>query len=232
MQPVPGLGSDVRQGVHYNVFYFSSSDCVDSYISRSTDTPFVRPRKPGSGHEFDGVATMLACHIVTAPPRESSSPMDFSDHSSTSLLSLRYPMSRDSRSHCGDTEVAFLDLPLEAHVIPGRGRQLSAALPFLCIASSDNVADLMASVACQRYIWGNPQPVVGFVLSETGVLARLVVSWVDAATVSHTFFRWRSFSSALKTFSMSSISHCLRHPTWASSISQTLRLPCVSRNSF
>ncbi|KAJ7087127.1 hypothetical protein C8R44DRAFT_991403 [Mycena epipterygia] len=140
------------------------------------DTPFVRPRRPVPDGGFDGIATILACHVVAGlednryfmglvqDGRESSPSVSGAEstHSSASTSSLH--------------------LPLEAHVLPGHGRQLFAALPFFCIADSDNIVDLMSSVACQRHVWGIPEPVIGFVLSDTGVIGKLVLSWVDVVT--------------------------------------------------
>ncbi|KAJ7247889.1 hypothetical protein B0H12DRAFT_1303529 [Mycena haematopus] len=153
-----------------------------------TDTPFVRPRRPAPDRGFDGAATMLACHV-----KDSSSLMDISKESPYSSCSeqgseVSLPtidmMSGDTLfpSECSDTGPPSIDLPLEAHVVPGRGRQFFAVIPFLSIADSNNVVDMMSSVACQRYVWGIPEPAVGFALSETGVVAKLVVSWVDLAT--------------------------------------------------
>ncbi|KAJ7077178.1 hypothetical protein B0H15DRAFT_1004117 [Mycena belliarum] len=41
----------------------------------------------------------------------------------------------------------------------------------------------MSSAACQRHVWGIPGPVVGFALSKSGVAAKLVLSWIDPATL-------------------------------------------------
>ncbi|KAJ7247886.1 hypothetical protein B0H12DRAFT_1235133 [Mycena haematopus] len=153
-----------------------------------TDTPFVRPRRPTPDRAFDGVATMLACHI-----KDNSSLMDVfrenpdsscSEQGSELSLPTVDMMSADTLfpSDSSDTGPPSIDLPLEAHVLPGRGKQCFAALPFLSITDSNNVVDMMSSVACQRFVWGIPEPAVGFVLSETGVVAKLVVSWVEPAT--------------------------------------------------
>jgi hypothetical protein len=57
-------------------------------------------------------------------------------------------------------------------------------LPFLSVADSKNITDLMSSLASQRYVWGIKEPVMGFMLSDNGVEARLVLSWVNPSTVS------------------------------------------------
>ncbi|KAJ6578995.1 hypothetical protein B0H10DRAFT_2235989 [Mycena sp. CBHHK59/15] len=155
-----------------------------------TDTSFVRPRRRAPDRGFDGLATMLACHIVTSLSADNSPPINISEESpdplrsegSSSSLPPGDPMSVDTKSDSSDAGASSIDLPLEAHVLPGRGRHLFAAIPFLSFADSDNFVDLMSSVACQRYVWGIPEPALGFVLSATGVVMKLVVSWVDLAT--------------------------------------------------
>ncbi|KAJ6572627.1 hypothetical protein B0H10DRAFT_2106578 [Mycena sp. CBHHK59/15] len=85
-------------------------------------------------------------------------------------------------SHSSVTSTRSLDVVVEGHVLPGRGRHLDAFLPILCIADSDNIVPLMCSVACQRYVWGISDPVVGFLFSETRAVVRLVVAWIDPVT--------------------------------------------------
>ncbi|KAJ7501285.1 hypothetical protein B0H11DRAFT_2275280 [Mycena galericulata] len=138
-----------------------------------TEAPFVRPRtKTPDSDDFDGVATMLACHVL-----EGDVPLPSSEDSTTLASETAYPgASSDAES---DPSPSF-NGPLGAHILPGRGVHACAALPFLCVADQDNIADLMASVACQRHVWGDPDPAVGFVLS--GAVMTLVLSWLDPAT--------------------------------------------------
>jgi hypothetical protein len=141
----------------------------------------VRPRTttPHCG-EFDGIATILACYSVEGIGKDSLAMVDEPPNSS---LPAGDPMSVDNESHPSGSGAASIDVPLEAHVIPGRGRHLCALLPFLCLADIDHIVDLMSSVACQRYVWGIPQPAVGFAISKSGTIATLILSWVDVATV-------------------------------------------------
>ncbi|KAJ7172127.1 hypothetical protein C8R46DRAFT_1084890 [Mycena filopes] len=60
----------------------------------------------------------------------------------------------DSESSQSNVGPPSIDAPVDAHVLPGRGRHLSAALPFLCFARSDDIVALMTSAACQRYVRG------------------------------------------------------------------------------
>jgi hypothetical protein len=177
---------------------------------------------------------MLACHIVTNFP-DKSSPMDISKECPDSLCSAESSlptvdlMRVDTASDSSDAGPPSIDLPLEAHVLPGRGRQFFAALPFLSIADDNNAVDMMTSLACQRYVWGISEPAVGFVLSETGVVTKLLLSWLDPTTVS----RERSLDtvcSLLIFFSMSYILHVPTRNSAAFSILRIPRPPCVSRN--
>ncbi|KAJ7195480.1 hypothetical protein GGX14DRAFT_676693 [Mycena pura] len=182
-------------------------------LAHIADTPFVRPlTKTFDPDKFDGVATLLVCHIAEGSPKTCSSSgnmesehsdsrtmesehsdsrrmesehsdMDSrrmeSEHSDISLLP-DYPMSVDNRSDTSSSEAPSIEVPLNAHILPGRGRHTYAVIPVLCVADRQNIVDLMTSVACQRHVWGISRPVVGFEIS--GVVARLVLSWVDPVT--------------------------------------------------
>ncbi|KAJ7851949.1 hypothetical protein B0H14DRAFT_3866195 [Mycena olivaceomarginata] len=163
---VPFVSTSLRVLVHM---------CAKGAIIMN-ETAFVRPRTttPHRGR-FDGVATLLACHSVEAGP-------DMVDERSRSSLPAVYPMSVDSASASSSSGASCIDVPLDAHVIPGRGRHLYVLLPFLCVADTNHIVDLMSSVACQRHVWGIPPPAIGFALSKSGTTATLVLSWVDLST--------------------------------------------------
>ncbi|KAJ7714769.1 hypothetical protein DFH07DRAFT_863228 [Mycena maculata] len=147
------------------------------------ETAFVRPRtKTPHRGEFDGVATFLACHSVEGFARDSSSGPDMVDERSRSSLPAVSPMSVDDASASSSSGASSIDVPLDAHIIPGRGRHLCLLLPFLCVADTNHIVDLMSSAACQRYVWGIPPPAIGFALSKSGTTATLVLSWVDLYT--------------------------------------------------
>ncbi|KAJ7270723.1 hypothetical protein B0H12DRAFT_1320184 [Mycena haematopus] len=132
-----------------------------------TEAPFVRPRtKTPDSDDFEGIATMLACHVFDGDVPEDPRPLG------------SVPTSSDAESD-PPPRLSF-NGPLGAHILPGRGVHTCAALPFLCVADQDNIADLMGSVTCQRQVWGIPFPVVGFVLS--GTVMTLVLSWFDPDT--------------------------------------------------
>ncbi|KAJ7601514.1 hypothetical protein B0H17DRAFT_159612 [Mycena rosella] len=153
-----------------------------------TGAAFLRPRTTTPQRRgFDGIATMLACHPVHSFEKGSKSltsgslPDTIGDSPDASLPAV-YPMQMDSESDCFPSGASSLDVPLDAHVPPGRGRHPGAVLPFFCVADIDNIVDLMSTVACQRHVWGIAQPVIGFALSESGVVAKFVLSWLDPAT--------------------------------------------------
>ncbi|KAJ6490631.1 hypothetical protein C8R47DRAFT_453779 [Mycena vitilis] len=175
------------------------------------DVSFVRPRNTTPERGVDGIATLLACHTVDGIKKEHLSPasqlatkssvpsahpmsIDDDERSSASSIESEHSTSSGSPSIESDSSsnssaspshscsVSSIDVPTEAHILPGRGRHLCAVLPFLCVADMDNIADLMASVACQRFVWEITEPVVGFGLSETGVVAKLFISWTDLIT--------------------------------------------------
>ncbi|KAJ6451090.1 hypothetical protein C8R47DRAFT_1329775 [Mycena vitilis] len=154
----------------------------------NTDARFVRPRRlPVAEDALDGIATMLVCHLVVNPQHEDPPPpMDAVEAEPESAESSDL-MSVDADSDQSSTLASSnsppsVDLPLEAHILPGCGRHHFVALPLLCCAGNDSITDLMCSVACQRHVWGINEPVVGFLFSPSGVSATLVLSWVDPIT--------------------------------------------------
>ncbi|KAJ7685566.1 hypothetical protein DFH06DRAFT_1158840 [Mycena polygramma] len=140
---------------------------------------------PASQVATEASATSLpSVHPSSTDDQCSSASLVESENSDSSGSPL---MQRESFDSCSSSpsysgSVSSIDVPPEAHILPGRGRHLCAVLPFLCVADVDNMADLMSSVACQRHVWGIMEPAVGFVLSETGVVAKVVLSWLDAST--------------------------------------------------
>ncbi|KAK0487846.1 hypothetical protein IW261DRAFT_1450324 [Armillaria novae-zelandiae] len=72
-----------------------------------------------------------------------------------------------------------LDVSFHAHVLPGRGHRTNAVLPIICIADTENIVPLVASVAYQRRVWGIEDPVVGVILAKDGFSAQVVLGWTD-----------------------------------------------------
>ncbi|KAG2753438.1 hypothetical protein P692DRAFT_20241988, partial [Suillus brevipes Sb2] len=79
-----------------------------------------------------------------------------------------------------DGSVDSLDLPLQAHMLPGRGRRLSAVVPVLLVADPHNIIPLLCSALYQRHVWGIRQPVVGLCCSRTGTIAATIFGWLES----------------------------------------------------
>ncbi|KAJ7677146.1 hypothetical protein B0H14DRAFT_2656162 [Mycena olivaceomarginata] len=165
-------------------------------------TPFVRPRITTDlavETQLDGIALLLAGHVIDKVDGVYPNEMALDDTggstdgsedvtmetASESVVSWASASPADSdvtsRSSTADSG-SSLDIPLNAHVLPGGGRHFDAFLPFICVADTDNIAELMVSVASQRIVWGISAPVIGFVVSRNGIRAGLVISWADRMT--------------------------------------------------
>jgi hypothetical protein len=79
-----------------------------------------------------------------------------------------------------DDSVDSLDLPLQAHMLPGRGRRLSTVVPVLLVADPHNIIPLLCSALYQRHVWGIRQPVVGLCCSSTGTIATAIFGWLES----------------------------------------------------
>ena len=75
-----------------------------------------------------------------------------------------------------------LDVSLDAHVIPGRGKRVDCLLPVVCAAQEDTIEALVTSVVCQRYVWKMSSPVLGISLSNRSTIARIVLGWAEVPT--------------------------------------------------
>ncbi|KAJ7191573.1 hypothetical protein GGX14DRAFT_578876 [Mycena pura] len=188
--------------------------------------PFVRPRIIPPDNRFDGIAEMLACHIVESFEGDSSMLGDEkSSHfeaasfapSGSNAISNQNSQSnktsnRENRRKIRDCDPAetsvrgsvsdptsaeesnsreipdpassfslasepSIDVSLDGHIFLGRGKHSQALLPFLCIADAENIFELVASVACQRYVWGISEPAIGFLSPSSGAVLELVLSY-------------------------------------------------------
>ena len=175
----------------------------------SEETPFVMPRAQNVTSQpsdlIDGHATLIAAHTIRSTPmndpdrsgsssgnREDedelmdsadSSPMDHSERSSTTD-SPRSADDKDESMYSADSgpcdgSLDGLDLPLQAHMLPGQGRWNYAILPVLLIADSRNIVPLLCSTLYQRHVWGIREPVVGMCCSNTGTIATTIFGWLD-----------------------------------------------------
>ncbi|KAJ6485346.1 hypothetical protein C8R47DRAFT_1129906 [Mycena vitilis] len=203
------------------------------------DVPFARPRVAPSQCGLDtlhGVAIMLACHVVEGCAKEPIPGPAFSSRASTKpKSSLFYSLDEDSECDGSNADIQSLDVPLEAHILPGSGKMHERAhLPFLCVADSANIIDLMASVACQRYVWGFDEPAVGFAMSAGGLRASLVLSWVDPTTnivhVAHTVSDLKGGISGIFDFTDAASTLAFAHFVLDFSSTFCTTTSCKSRN--
>ncbi|KAG2358618.1 hypothetical protein BDR07DRAFT_1611785 [Suillus spraguei] len=143
------------------------------------DASFIMPRAQNVASQplnlIDGRATLLAAHAIFSAPRT---------HSDTSRTSSRNEEDEDESMQSADSDssdgsVESLDLPLQAHMLSGRGRRLSAVVPVLLVADSYNIVPLICSTLYQRRVWGIRQPVVGLCCSSTGTIATAIFGWLD-----------------------------------------------------
>ena len=91
-----------------------------------------------------------------------------------------------STSSTSEDSFVTLDIPFDAHVLPGHGKRVDCQFPVVCAADEDVIDALITSTVCQRHVWGISLPVVGVSLSKSSSTAKVVVGWiqVDDTTVS------------------------------------------------
>ncbi|RDB29891.1 hypothetical protein Hypma_014044 [Hypsizygus marmoreus] len=88
--------------------------------------------------------------------------------------------SGESGESDGTSSERSLDMPLSAHLLPGRGRRLWCAIPVFAVAKSDGISPLLSSILYQRFVWGIDLPAVGITISESGDIARVILAWLDS----------------------------------------------------
>ena len=157
------------------------------------EVPFILPRaatfEQHQRETLDGTATVLLSYVVdnieVSEPHCQIGPVDvrrksISSHPSDVLMdgedvSMYYSGQPSTQA----PSMPSIDVPFDAHVLPGRGRRLCAILPLLCVADEANITPLMSSVLYQRYVWGIDDPVVGISFSKTGTIGRVLLGWLD-----------------------------------------------------
>jgi len=155
----------------------------------------------------DGHATLIAAHIIYSRPKvhldqsstnsgkeqredefmHSADP-SFSIHSDRSSTSSERSAYEDETMYSGYSDSHHssvdppdgLDLPLDAHMFPGRGKWHYAVLPVLLVADSRNIVPLLCSTLYQRRVWGILEPVVGLCCSNTGTTATAIFGWLES----------------------------------------------------
>ena len=91
---------------------------------------------------------------------------------------LRRQASSSSRRSGDSFEI--LDIPFDAHVLPGCGKRVECFLPVVCVADEDEINALVTSVVCQRHVCNIPLPVVGVSLARSSTTAKVVIGWAEA----------------------------------------------------
>ncbi|KAH7923387.1 hypothetical protein BV22DRAFT_1093049 [Leucogyrophana mollusca] len=138
------------------------------------DAPFILPRaqdgSPLEQGQPDAVATLLVSHVVDPPLPSDAHSHGYMDIESVSTKDDDSASSADS-----------IDLPFQAHMLPGRGRRFCAVLPVLLVADSDTIVPLIRSTLYQRRVWGIQEPVVGVEVLNGGTAVKVVFGWLDSS---------------------------------------------------
>lgn len=96
-------------------------------------------------------------------------------------IELMYPFPSVVKAAVPRKHTLSDDIPLNAHILAGSGYCSHVTFPVICVADSNDIISLIASVAHQRKVWGLNDPVIGLEISEYGRLARLHIGWLDTA---------------------------------------------------
>ncbi|KAG2358483.1 hypothetical protein BDR07DRAFT_1362015 [Suillus spraguei] len=176
---LPHYGGERSTVPLWSQLLHSLSNTLSPDVMILEDASFIMPRAQNVASQplnlIDGRATLLAAHAIFSAPRT---------HSNTSRTSSRNEEDEDESMHSADSDssdgsIESLDLPLQAHMLSGRGRRLSAVVPVLLVADSHNIVPLICSTLYQRRVWGIRQPVVGLCCSSTGTIATAIFGWLD-----------------------------------------------------
>ncbi|KAG1814311.1 uncharacterized protein BJ212DRAFT_1588349 [Suillus subaureus] len=177
---LPHYGGERSTVPHWSQLLHALANTLSPDVLILEDAPFIMPRSQNMTSQpsnlIDGHATLLAAHAIYSTPR---TPSDSSTTSSQDEEDNDESMSSADFDSC-DGSVDSLDLPLQAHMLPGRGRRLSAVVPVLLVADSHNIVPLLCSALYQRHVWGIRQPVVGLCCSSTGTIATAIFGWLDS----------------------------------------------------
>ncbi len=99
---------------------------------------------------------------------ESDSETSYDDESSSETSYEHTEVSTDP------TSAQSSYVPLDAHIVASWRHQNSAVLPLLCVTDEEDIFSLMGGVRYPRSTWGISEPVIGTILSKTGLVGRVV----------------------------------------------------------
>lgn len=144
------------------------------------------------GIRLDGVAHLLISYITTEPhqvltPKAPDSAASGSSAEEEGTYEEDFDTIHDdttfyttsSQITTSDTSTPTINLPFSAHLLPGNGKRVDAALPVIAVADPSEVTVVLSSVLYQRYVWGIEAPAIAIAISKYGVSARVVIGWID-----------------------------------------------------
>ncbi|KAL4063323.1 hypothetical protein J3A83DRAFT_4106855, partial [Scleroderma citrinum] len=77
----------------------------------------------------------------------------------------------------------WVNLPVQAQMIPTRGMSSRLALPVFVVADEGTIVPLIRSMLYQRYVLGIREPAVGFIGSRTGTEFHVIIGWLNSDTM-------------------------------------------------
>ncbi|KAL4061972.1 hypothetical protein J3A83DRAFT_4147109 [Scleroderma citrinum] len=108
-------------------------------------------------------------------------------HQDTEYCSKRRSLTTESSGESNGLRSVFLDkwvnLPLQAQMIPTRGMCSHLALPVFVVADEGTIVPLIRSTLYQRYVLRIREPVVGFIGSRTDTEFRVIIGWLNSDTM-------------------------------------------------
>ncbi|EGO03284.1 hypothetical protein SERLA73DRAFT_69183, partial [Serpula lacrymans var. lacrymans S7.3] len=171
-----------------------------TFYSILEDEYFVRPRAPhsqdvsSSGPITDGFASLIIAHYVDRADEDqdtgsachssqdsctSSSSDDNSSHVRDENYGDNGEITKKRKANTSSSKNHSLKFPIHAHLLPTRGRHLSAVLPIIAVADEYNIIPLMSSMLYQRRVWHIDQPVIGIIFQGTGTVGQVLFGWLD-----------------------------------------------------
>ncbi|KAF7985645.1 hypothetical protein HWV62_2163 [Athelia sp. TMB] len=146
------------------------------------ETPYILPRTVlhgQMGQALDGKATALVSLLVENCEANDNFASAIKRASNGLDSRIEDVVEGDDSTAASDAP-SHLDVPFDAHMLPGRGARLCAVLPIICIADESNVYSLLTSTLYQRRVWNVEKPVIGLVISRTGTIARVYLAWLES----------------------------------------------------
>ncbi|KAL4061822.1 hypothetical protein J3A83DRAFT_4115705, partial [Scleroderma citrinum] len=108
-------------------------------------------------------------------------------HQDTEYCSKRRSLTTESSGESNGLRSVFLDkwvnVPLQAQMIPTRGMCSRLALPVFVVADEGTIVPLIRSTLYQRYVLRIREPVVGFIGSRTDTAFRVIIGWLNSDTM-------------------------------------------------